>query len=570
MKRIDIVRRIISEYSPSISFKEEDDLIYLSGSLDKYQDVVSLGLKIAKTHLYEHVINNVEAKDVRLPQIRTPAINDNSLDNTKVDVLIIGAGVIGLSILRELTKYDLKLLCIDKEDDVGLHASTRNDGNIHVGIDLSTKSKKFYYLNKARALNEKLFTDLDVKYVKTGQTIAFSKISQAVLAVPYLRKKGQKNGVKVKFYFGKEIQEIEPNIAKNIPFAANFAEAGQISPFEYVVALAESAIMNGATISLSTYASSMQVSSDKIISVTTNRGTIYPKVVINAAGAFSDLVAKMAGDQFFSIHPRKGTDIIMDKKVSYLLSKTALGYREELISHSSTKGGGVIPTIDGNSLIGPNAIETPFREDHTVDLTAIKEIMSKNANSEPNLNMKDIITYFSGIRAATYEEDFVVERGRKVKNIVHAAGIQSPGLTAASAIGQDVANIVVNEIFHETRKNEHFINKRKGLIKTNELSLSERDALIKKNPDYGIIVCRCEEISKGEIIDCLNRPLKPTSIDAIKRRVRAGMGRCQGGFCRPLIVNLIAKKENIPLEKIYKRGTANILTNDNKEVDDEH
>lgn len=566
MRKNKKVQQILNKFSKNLSYRIENNLIFLNGELSNYQDIVNVGIQISKTHLFEHVINDIKLEGYQEKPIDAPSNIDNTLDNYHCDVLIIGAGVIGASIFRELTKYDLNVLLIDKENDVGLHASSRNDGNIHVGIDLKHNSKKFKYLKASRQLNLQLFKELDLDFVQSGQTIAFSSKKLIPIVIPYLKIKGLINGVHVKFYFGKNIKKIEPNLNKDIPFIAHFKDAGQISPYEYVIALAESGIINGGHISLSTIVTKMNVVANKIKSVVTNRGIIYPKIVINAAGTFADKIALMANDRFYSIHPRKGTDIILDSKVFSKLANNSTGYRNYIFNKTFSKGGGVIPTVDGNTLIGPDAIEVIEREDYSVNKESIDNIFLKNKHSFNELSKKDIIAYFSGIRASTYEEDFIIERGRKTLNFVHVAGIQSPGLTAASGIAQEVCRILKEELYLAMPINKNFNPYRKNILKVKKLSLSERNKLIEANPDYGVIVCRCEEISKGEIIDALNRPLKVNTIDAIKRRVRAGMGRCQGGFCQPLVLSIIAKHEQINFEDVIKKGEAHVLKGKNKEL----
>jgi glycerol-3-phosphate dehydrogenase len=232
-----------------------------------------------------------------------------------------------------------------------------------------------------------------------------------------------------------------------------------------------------------------------------------------------------------------------------------------------TKGGGTVVTVDGNVLIGPDALETPLREDTATNDQSVRAVLSKQKTMLPLLEKSDIITYFTGVRAATYEEDFVIRKGIFTKNIVEAAGIQSPGLSAAPAISQDVSQMAV-EILRDKREvklKENFNPLRKGVTRTKELDETALDALIKENPDYGEIICRCEQISKGEILEALRLPLKVYSVDAVKRRARAGMGRCQGGFCQPLVAQIIAKEINAPLTKVIKKGNAAVVKGSNKE-----
>ena len=270
----------------------------------------------------------------------------------------------------------------------------------------------------------------------------------------------------------------------------------------------------------------------------------------------------MAGDQFYSIHPRKGTNAILDKKVKGQVVKTAVSsFSNASTRKAHTKGGGLMRTVDGNVLIGPDALETIEKEDFTTTRHSIELTLQRQGRTSPALAENQIITYFSGIRACTYEEDFVVSKGRFVKNIVHAAGIQSPGLTAAPAIGVDAARMAVDILSDEktVEKNPDFDPIRKSAPRLASMEISEREKLIAANPDYGLIICRCEEISKGEILDALRRNVPCDTIDGVKRRVRPGSGRCQGGFCGPLVLDIIAKEKNLQPDKVRKNGASSEL-----------
>jgi len=345
------------------------------------------------------------------------------------------------------------------------------------------------------------------------------------------------------------------------------ASAGMISPYKMTIALADNAVENGAKISLNTIVEGMEVKDGVIQSVQTNRGTVYPKIVVNAAGVFSDIIADMAGDRTFTIHPRKGIDLILDKKkVDYALASFSRSpfaplpeeYKDKNKSKTGhTKGGGIMRTIDGNILVGPDAEEQPYREDHTTSAERIDTMIKKHSLTTAGLSRADVITYFAGVRAATYEEDFVVRKGVFTKNIIQASGIQSPGVTAAPAIAVDVRGWVKG-VLNATEKSD-FIAVRKHTPALSKLSDAERDAYIKKNPAYGEIVCRCEEVSKGEIEDALKQPLKVYTVDGIKRRVRPGMGRCQGGFCSPLVVKIIADNAGILPEDVLKEDVGSVI-----------
>ena len=336
--------------------------------------------------------------------------------------------------------------------------------------------------------------------------------------------------------------------------------AGCVCPYGLTIAYGENAVMNGAKVSLDTAVTGMEVRDGKIVSVTTNRGVIRPKIVINAAGVFAEDIAKMAGDRFYSIHPRRGTNSILDKKAGSLISSIASIKKLES-NPSHTKGGGLLNTVHGNILAGPDAVETYEKENFATNAESIETVFTKQRGTAPSLTERDIITYFTGVRAPNFEEDFVIEKGRKTTNLIHCACIQSPGLTTAPAVALDIERMAVDMLGGESKikRNEKFDPVRKPVPVLREMSAEERDKLIKQNPDYGEIVCRCEEISKGEIIDALNSPLCVPTVDGIKKRLRPGMGRCQGGFCSPLVTKIIAEHQGIPISEVRKGGSDSII-----------
>lgn len=566
MNKLVKAQKKLSKQYPSLTLKEKDGIGIVSGSVEKYEDKLFAGFLLANTRYFEHIVNEIEVKHFKDIPMRVPLVEDKKLDQKHVDVLIVGAGITGCAIARELSKYDLNVLLIDKEEDVAMHASSRNDGNVHVGIDLHANSLKLHYLVRATKNYEEMCNDLDVEYTRCGQGIALTQKWMIPLTKIYLKLKAKKNNIKgIEFCNKKKIHKYEPNLDDSVIYGAIFHGAGEVNPYLLTIALAENAINNRVEISLETYVKDMHVVNGVIEKVITNRGTIYPRIVINAAGAFSEDIAKMAEDHFFSIHPRKGTDVILDKKSYSYLSRHSMSilHLGSAGGKTHSKGGGVVPTVDNNILIGPDAIEQPYKEDFSVEQSSIDRVIEKQQEVYKKLVKGDIITYFAGIRAATYEEDFVVQKGKWTKNIIHAAGIQSPGLTCAPAIAEDIAKLTIDEIGN-VKKKSNWDGKRKGIIRVKDLPDKERDALIKKNPDYGIMVCRCEEISKGEIFDALASPLPPTTVDGIKRRVRAGMGRCQGGFCQPLVLMLMSRYSKQPIENICKKGNGHIVFGDIK------
>lgn len=565
MKKIDKIKKLINELGYNVIAKEKDDIIFLEGELDSYEKVFELGHKVAKTKLYSHVVNNIKLKGF-VPNIYKPSIKDNKLDKKEVDVLVIGGGVVGAAILRELSKYNLSCLLVEKNEDLAMQASSRNDGCIHVGVDLHSGSQKLHYLVRSKQLINELCKDINVEYKEDGQTICFKSNLLRPLIRTYFHFKCKQNSITDwKLLSRKKLLEKEPNLSKEVKFGVYFPHAGTICPYNFTIGLAESAVLNGAEVSFHTIVEDMVVEDGIIKEVKTNRGTIYPKIVINAAGVFSDEVADMAKDKFFSIHPRKGSDVLMDKSVRKLLSNSGLQiFSIKKKSHTSnSKGGGIIPTVDDNTLVGPNAIEVPDKEDYSTSKEVVDALFIKHSKTIENLKKSDTITYFSGTRAATYEEDFIVSKGKWTKNIIHAAGIQSPGLTAAPAIGEEIAKMAASSL--NVSRKDNFNSIRKGIIQTRKLDEETRDKLIKSNPKYGHIICRCEEISEGEIIDAIHSIIPPTTLDGIKRRVRAGMGRCQGGFCQPNVASIFARENNIELQDVHKKGEDVLIYRDVKE-----
>lgn len=549
----------IKSHFPSIKVSDKDGCILLEGQLSSWDDIVKVGYLAVKAQS-EGVINNITLQNHEDAPMRISPIQDKAYDGLKCDVLIIGGGIIGTSILREFSKYEINAVLIEKENDVALHASSRNDGCIHVGVDLSRKSQKHKYLRRAVKTYEGLAHDLGVDFIRHGQTLVFTNRLMR-LAMPFFLRSCQKKGlIGTRIIKRDELMRVEPNLNKDAQFAVHFPEGAIISPYNMVVALAENAIENGGRILLNTAATSFIMNGNEIVSVKTNRGTIYPRVVINAAGVFSDVVAKMANDQFFTIHPRRGVEMVLDKKAAHKSVNSTLSfYFGSKDKKAHTKGGGIIPTVDGNIVVGPTASETPDREDFSTTSHEIDLLFAKHSQTLPSLSRSDVITYFAGIRASTYEEDFIVRKGKWTKNIIHAAGIQSPGLTAAPAIAEEIVDLYQDLIRQTLTQKLHFNPIRKKPIVLKDLDESTRDAFIKDNPDYGQIICRCEEVSKGEILDALHRPLEVNTIDGIKRRVRAGMGRCQGGFCQQLVLQIMAEEKNIPLSSIVKKGDGHVL-----------
>ncbi|MEA5051709.1 MAG: NAD(P)/FAD-dependent oxidoreductase [Oscillospiraceae bacterium] len=529
--------------------------IVLEGDSGDWNEIVAAGLLCAKKHSRTHVINDIRFTGAEIPPMRAPSCRDASLDGARPDVLVIGGGIVGCAAARELTKWDLSVLLIEKESDVALGASGRNDGCVHPGIDLVPGSLKQKYNLAGNRMFDRLSKELGFEFRRQGQVLAFPKAALyplLFLTKPYFAAMGLG---RVRVLGRRQLHALEPKAAPGLRCGLFFPTGGIICPYNFTIAYAENAAHNGARISLETAALSMRVEDGIITAVETNRGTVYPRAVVNAAGVFSEDIARMAGDRFFSIHPRKGTNVILDKKAKRIV-RTSYSQVGSVDKASHSKGGGIVSTVDGNVLVGPDAFETYLKEDFTTDAENVRRIFEKHAHTSPELSRADAITYFSGVRAATYEEDFIVEPGRRTANIFHAAGIQSPGLTAAPAIALALERMCVDYLKKsgEVRRRAGFDPVRRPIPRAAQLPDGERAALIRSDPDYGEIVCRCEQISKGEILAALRRELPCRTVDGVKKRVRPGMGRCQGGFCSPLVTKLIAEECGIPLDAVKKGG----------------
>lgn len=554
---MNIQKMLREKYGGRINLTIEDGCKHLTGEAESWDELVQAGLLCAKKGAKTHVVSDVTVKGLEIPPMRMPELSDSALEGKRPDVMIIGAGVTGCAIARELSRKKLSVLLTDKECDVALHASSRNDGMVHPGIDILPGLLKKKLNTRGNRMYDKLCAELGVPFDRCGQYLCFNKASMLPLLYlikPYWVLTG---AGRTKVLTAKALREREHEVDKDARCALYFKTAGSVCPYGLTIALAENAVSNGAELSLDTAVTGMSSENGIIKSVSTNRGTVYPKLVINAAGVFAEDVAAMAGDRFFSIHPRRGTNAILDKKARRHI-KAIYSLMGSQSKSAHTKGGGVVGTVDGNVLVGPDAAETYEKESFATTAESIRNTFEKQKQAAPWLNAGDIITYFTGVRAATYEEDFIVEKGRRVRNIIHAAGIQSPGLTAAPAIAELVLKLT-NAFFPDCGVNKSFNPYRKPILRMAELSENERAEYIKQNPDYGEIVCRCEEISRGEIIDALHRPVPCMTVDGVKRRCRPGMGRCQGGFCSPLVVKIIAETFGIPEERIRKSGDGSEL-----------
>lgn len=484
----------------------------------------------------------------------------------KTDILIIGGGVIGAIIAHQLSKYNLKIMLVEKESDICMGSSKANSSMVHDGYNVDAHKLKGKLVLQAHPYFEQLCSDLHVQYKKDAGSIVVGFEDEDMKVMKEQMENGIKNGVKgLKIIGHDELLVLEPYINPDAKFGLFNPNTGLINPFELTIALAENAVINGAQVLLDTEVQDIIVKNQKVEAVKTNQGIIEAKVVINAAGLYADKIASMVEDIDFEIKPRKGQYFLYDKKWGYLV-KHAIYSAPSKIS----KGMIILPTTEGNILGGSNAQVIDDKEDLSTTYEGFEEIYSQTiSHIFPKLpRMGDIITTFSGLRAAATSEDFIIGYAKTVKGFINVAGIQSPGLSSSPAIASMVEDLVkgLNYDLNFTKKKNYQKGHPKPVI-LRDLSFEERSELINKNPDYGTIICRCETISKGEIIDAVHRPIPAVNIDAIKRRTRAGMGRCQGGFCGPRVLSILKNELHVSPLAITKKGKGSyILAAKSKEL----
>ena len=459
------------------------------------------------------------------------------------DVLIIGAGVIGGSIFRELTKYNLKVSVLEKENDVSMGTTKANSAIIHAGFDPDPESVVAKYNVRGNEMYEGICKELDVPFKRNGAlVVAFAEENMATLETLY--KKGVKMGVKgLRLLNKEETLKKEPNLNDTVVGALYAPTSGIVCPFQYTIALFENAVSNGGELYLESEVVSIE-KNDGIFFVKTKDGKEFKaRYVVNAAGVYADEVHNMIAKEKFSIRPRTGEYIVFDKSQGRLFNST-------IFPCPSKMGKGILvsPTVHGNLFIGPNAVDIDDKENKSTTQLGLDEIRKAANITTSKINYRESIRNFAGLRAISSTGDFIIEENDDVKGFIDVAGIKSPGLTCAPAIAEDVVKILKVAGLDLERKT-NFISRRKQ-VRFMDLSVDERNELIKENPQYGNIVCRCESITEGEIVDAINRSFGQISIDGVKRRCRPGMGRCQGGFCSPKVLDIIAREKNISKEDV--------------------
>ena len=474
------------------------------------------------------------------------------------DIAIIGAGVCGCAAAFELSKYDVSCVLIEKEPDVSMGTTKANSGIIHAGFDAEPGTLMAKYNVKGAAIMPKLAKDLSVEYDQVGSlVVAFDQADLKTLKELYER--GVQNGVKVDLIEKNRLHEMEPNLSDSAVEALWAPEAGIISPWDLCLAFAETAVKNGCELMLDSSVTAMK-RENGVWKIEIEKKTIQARCVINAAGLFSDKVAEMAGAAKFEIKPVKGQYFLLDRSQGTVFSHV-------MFQCPSAAGKGVLisPTVTGNLLVGPDAVAQLSRTDFDTDKTALTYVKERADVDTDAVNYRENIRNFAGLRAYSDHNDFIIGPDNKAENFINIAGMKSPGLTSAAAIALDMPDMVRGFGLELNPKKEVVTTREKvHFASANE---AERRALIAKNPTYGRIVCRCNTITEGEVSDALHSPIPPKTLDGVKRRCGTGMGRCQGGFCSPLVHELISRELGIPYEKVEKEKAGSyIVTGPTKEV----
>jgi len=458
------------------------------------------------------------------------------------DVAIIGAGVIGSSIFRELTKYNLKVVVLEKERDVSMGSSKANSAIVHAGYDPKEGTLMAKYNRAGNEMFETLCNELKVPFKRNGSLIiAFDE--EDLSAVKALYENGTKIGVKnLKILNRDEVLELEPNLSDEIKGALYAPTGGIVGPFEYTIALTENGVVNGGEILLKKEVVSIE--KNHVFKITTADGeVIEAKFVINAAGLYADTIHNLICKESFKITPRSGEYFVMDKSQGKVVNCTIFQCPSRL-----GKGVLVTPTVHGNLLVGPDARDMEDKEGVGTISEGLGAIKEASMRTTKNVNFREGIRNFAGLRAVSDTDDFIIEENDEVKGFIDVAGMKSPGLSSAPAIAIGVVDIL-DKAGCKLEKKENYIKEREQ-IHFMDLSAKEKAELIKKNSQYGRIVCRCESITEGEIVDAIKRSFGVLSLDGVKRRCRPGMGKCQGGFCGPKVQEIIAREYNIPLESV--------------------
>ena len=470
-----------------------------------------------------------------------------------IDITIIGGGVIGCLIGRELSRYRVKTLLVEKDSDVANGTTKANSAIVHAGFDCKPGTLKGKFNVEGNAMYDRICGELSVPFKRNGSlVVAFSE--EELPELHSLEKKGKQNGVPgLELLSGDEVRRKEPRLSKTIVEALYAPTGGIVAPWDLAIAAAENAMDNGMELRLDTEVANIERIEGGYRLLTAKGDAIETRVAINCAGLYSDHIHNMVSEPCFKIIPRRGEYFVLDKSEGNHVSHT-------IFQCPTPNGKGILisPSVHGNLIVGPNAeqVENPDHVETTAaGLSAVREAATK---SSPDVAYAAVITSFAGLRSTPDTGDFIIGEAKGAPGFFDVAGIESPGLTSAPAIAVHVARLVRSFFGNLTFKTD-FNPVRRPVVHFSQLPNEAKAARIKKDPRFGRIVCRCERITEGEIVDAIHRNAGATTVDGIKRRLRPGMGRCQGGFCGPRVVEILARELHIPMTEVRKDRPASVL-----------
>lgn len=473
------------------------------------------------------------------------------------DVAIIGCGVVGAAAAFELSRRDVSVVVLERENDVACGTTKANSAIVHAGYDPKPETLLAKMNVRGNARIKELCGKLDVPFLQCGSLVlAFSQEEIGVLEA--LKQRGEANGVPgLEIYDRARLRQAEPHVSDEAVAALYAPTAGIISPWELTLALIETAVKNGVELRLESAVTDI-AKTDSGYRLQTESGAVDARFILNAAGAHADEIHNMVAAPAFRIKPERGEYYLLDKAEGARVRHVVFQCPNKL-----GKGTLVAPTVHGNLIVGPNNEPAHNPDDTATTLDGLGDVAKLARRSVPSVNLRDSIRNFAGVRATTEHEDFIIAEAAGASGFIDLAGIKSPGLTAAPAIAERAVELLRESGLALPEKQNYDYSRKR--MRFAELSAEEKAEVVKANPDYGRVICRCETVTEGEILDALKTPVPPRSVDGVKRRVNAGMGRCQGGFCGPRIVEILARELHLsPLQIPQDTAGSRLLTGETK------
>ena len=473
------------------------------------------------------------------------------------DVIIVGGGVIGCAIARELSKYKLRTVLLEKNNDVCNETSAANSAIVHSGYDPLPNSLKAQMNVLGNSMYPQMCKELDVPFIQNG-SLTIATTDDEMNTLLSLQKRANENKVETKILSSEEVLKLEPQLNKDIKGALFAPTCGIVNPFELTVALMENAMDNGVELLLNHEVNNIKINENSVSVFCKNDKELECKVLINAAGLFADDINAFVDKDSFTITPRKGQYFVLDHFDLNFVKHT-------LFMVPSDKGKGVLvtPTTSGNYLIGPSSDFVDDKQDLSTTKDILDSVRSQASRIIENIPYANLIRQYSGLRAVSSTGDFIIEHSKVSKNLINVAGIQSPGLASCPAIALKVVELLKECM--PLNVNEEFNPIRRKVYRLKEMSLEDKNKLISENPQFGHIVCRCEKISEGEIVDCIHRNCGATTVKGVKKRCRPGFGKCQGAMCEASVIKILARElKKDESEILYSENDSNILKYETK------